>query len=257
MKAKPRILIINDDGIHAPGIKHLWKSLVDDFDLTIVAPASEKSGMGIAITVREPLHIDQVLWEKETPAWKINGTPADCVRLGISVILKQKPDLIVSGINQGSNTGTTILSSGTVGAVIEGALRNVPGIAFSCEDFFSPNYSIVEKYIAPIVRHMLDNPLRQGSLLNVNFPKTESIKGIRLARQGKGRWMENPDERMHPEGKPYYWMGGKWLEYEEYEDSDVAFLKQGYAAAVPIHVAELTDHCFLQQGDRSIEALFS
>lgn len=140
MKPKPHLLIINDDGIHAPGIKHLWKTLVDDFDLTIVAPASEKSGMGIAITVREPLHIDRVFWEKETPAWKITGTPADCVRLGISVILKQKPDLIVSGINQGSNTGTTVLASGTVGAVIEGALRNVPGIAFSCEDFISPDF---------------------------------------------------------------------------------------------------------------------
>lgn len=257
MKHKPRLLIVNDDGIYAPGLKALWKSLVDDFDLTIVAPTTERSGMGIAITLRKPLHIDQVVWEKDTPAWKISGNPADCVRLAMSVILKQPPDLIVSGINQGSNTGTTVLASGTIGAVMEGALRSIPGIAFSCEDFVNPDYAAVEKYIVPIVRHVLEHPLSQGSVLNVNFPMTKTIKGFRFARQGKSRWLENPEERVHPEGKPYYWLGGRWMEYDEHEDSDVALLKQGYATAVPIHVAELTDHAHLKEYRNKFEALFS
>ena len=121
-----RILIINDDGIHAPGLIHLWKALVDLADVTIIAPAIEQSGVGLGITLRSPLHIESVAWNKGTPAWKISGTPADCVKMALSVILKTPPDLIVSGINRGSNSGRNVLYSGTVGGVIEGVLRNIP-----------------------------------------------------------------------------------------------------------------------------------
>jgi 5'-nucleotidase len=241
MTKRPHILITNDDGIDAPGIRHLWQSLVEHFDLTIVAPLHEKSGAGLGITMRDPLHIQQVVWDKGTRAWKISGTPADCIRLGMSVLLEHKPDLIVSGINRGSNAGRNVLYSGTVGGTIEGVLRNVPGIAFSCEDYYSPKFERTEKFIAPIVQYVFDHPLPHGTLLNVNFPSTDKIRGVKLASQGLGYWIEDPDKRVHPEGSLYYWLGGKWHHHDEHPESDISLLKEGYVAAVPIHVHQLTD----------------
>lgn len=241
MKQKPKILVTNDDGIQAPGLKHLWRALADYADLYIIAPMSEQSGVGLAVTFRDPLQIFPVEWENETPAWQVTGTPADCVRLGMSVILDSPPDLIVSGINRGANSGRNVLYSGTIGGVIEGVLRNIPGIAFSCVDFINPDYKKSVPLIAPLVRHVLEHPLPAGTLLNVNFPETDEIRGVKLARQGKGFWVEDPDKRLHPEGHAYYWIGGKWHDVEEEKDSDVYLLRQGYAAAVPIHVHELTD----------------
>lgn len=240
MQKKPKILITNDDGIMAPGLRHLWESLVEIADLHIIAPAEEKSGVGLGITIREPLQIFPVAWDK-TPAWKVTGTPADCVRLGVSVIMDAPPDLIVSGINRGANSGRTVLYSGTIGGVIEGSLRGIPGIAFSCVDFMDPDYKQTMPFIAPLVKHVLEHSLPQGTILNVNFPECERIQGMKLARQGRGFWIESPDKRTHPEGHCYYWLGGKWHALEEKEDSDVYLLEQGYATAVPVHISELTD----------------
>jgi 5'-nucleotidase len=258
MNKKPRILITNDDGVDAPGIWHLWNALHDVADISIVAPANEKSGSGLAITTLKPLHIFEVKWEKNTPAWKITGTPADCVRLALSVILANPPDLIVSGINRGSNSGKNVLYSGTVGGAIEAVFRNVPGIAFSCTDYANPNYKIAEEYVLPIVKHVLEHPLSQGTLLNVNFPESDKIRGVKLARQGQGFWIESPHERIHPaEGRPYYWLGGTWHHLEEEDDSDVALLKNGYVTAVPIYVKELTDHKHLKERKETFESLFA
>ncbi|MGE5196715.1 MAG: 5'/3'-nucleotidase SurE [Anaerolineae bacterium] len=258
MALKPRILITNDDGFFAPGIKHLWQALVDIAEVFIIAPASEQSGVGLSLSLRNPLQIDPLQWDKNTRAWKINGTPADCVRLGVSVILKDKPDLIVSGINRGYNSGRNVLYSGTIGGVIEGVLRGIPGIAFSCGQFDDSNYETAEKYIYTIVQHVLDVPLPHGTFLNVNFPHHPGdIKGFKLARQGKGYWVEDPDHRIHPEGKPYYWLGGKWLAHEEHDESDVALLDQGFMTAVPIHINELTDHALLKARKYAFESLFT
>ena len=257
MNKKPKILIVNDDGVHAPGIKHLWRAISSFAETTIIAPDTEKSGTGMGITIYSPLHIEPVAWEKDTPAWKVSGTPADCVRLGTSVILDHKPDLIVSGINKGANSGRTALFSGTVGGVIEGVLRDIPGIAFSCVSFENPNYAMTEKYVRQIVQHLLEHPLSHGTLLNVNFPEVDSFKGLKLARQGRGYWKESPDERRHPDGYTYYWLGGEWHHHEEDEQSDVSLLSQGYITAVPIHVNELTDHSFLSSRKQLFEELFS
>lgn len=255
---KPKILITNDDGIYAPGLRHLWQPLVDVADVAIVAPSSEKSGVGLGITLRNPLQIESVKWDKGTPAWKINGTPADCVRLATSVLLDTTPDLIVSGINRGSNAGRNVLYSGTIGGVIEGILRNIPGIAFSCINFDQPNYLIAEKYILSIVQHILEHPLPKGNLLNVNVPDGfQKLKGFKMARQGKGRWVENPEKRIHPEGTPYYWQGGKWHHHEEPEQSDVALLNEGYLTAVPLHVDELTNHEQLASRKAAFENIFT
>lgn len=242
--AKPTILLTNDDGIHAPGLKHLWSSLKDHFDLYIFAPATEKSGVGASVTLRDPLHVTPVKWENETPAWQVTGTPADCVRMATSVVLKKKPDLILSGINKGANSGRNVLYSGTVGGVIDGVLRGIPGIAFSCEDFEEPNYLYFEPYIVPLALYLLQNPLSHGTFLNVNFPSSfkSDHKGFRFARQGMAYYREKPVQGNHPDGWSYYWMGGDWAEsIEEHEESDVRLLREGYITVVPVSVQELTD----------------
>ncbi len=258
MTQKSRILIVNDDGIHAPGIYHLWKALDGKADLSIIAPAFEQSGMSTAVTLRSPLHIETVEWPNQTPAWKVTGTPTDCVRFASTIIADYKPDLIVSGINRGDNAGRNVLFSGTVGCVIEAVMRGIPGIAFSCEKYIAPDYESAEKHIYPIVQYVLNNPLPKGTFLNVTFPSTEGeIKGFKLARQGKRYWNENPHKGTHPEGHHYYWHGGKLIELEEEETSDISYLKQGYLTATPIHVEELTDHAYLSSGKNAFEQLFT
>jgi len=254
---KPKILLINDDGIHSPGLRQLWESLVDHADVSIIAPAHDQSGVGLGITLHKPLQIEPVKWERDTPAWKVTGTPADCVKLAFGVILKEKPTLVVSGINRGSNAGRTVLYSGTIGGVIEGALRNVPGVAFSYENMLDPDYSSFSKHLYPIVKYALDNPLPRGTILNVNVPHVPSIRGIKLARQGKSYWIDSPDARFHPQGTPYFWLGGKWDDHEERQDSDVALLRQGYIAAVPIHIDELTDHSHLEEHREKFDLTFA
>lgn len=244
MTKRPFLLITNDDGINAPGIKHLWEAVHEFADVVIVAPHAEKSGCGLSITWTKPLHIHPVKWEANASAWSLNGTPADCVKMALAVILERRPHMVISGINRGSNSGRTVLYSGTVGGVIEAALKGIPGIAFSFSDFDAPPVSVTKKYIFPIIQHFLDNPLPSGTFLNVNFPfnAKEGIKGFRMAKQGKSYWKESPDKRLHPEGAPYYWLGGAWGGVDEEPDTDVALLDQGYIAAVPIQIGQLTCH---------------
>ncbi|NGX38820.1 MAG: 5'-nucleotidase SurE [Chlamydiae bacterium] len=254
---KPKILITNDDGIEAKGIWHLWNALKGKADLTVVAPASEKSGTSLGLTLRSPITLNPFKWEGGTSAWKVTGTPADCVRFGMRILLEEKPDLIVSGINYGSNAGRGVLYSGTVGGVIEGALRNVPGIAFSSTSMTDPNFEAIEPYIFPLVENVLNHPLSSGTILNVNFPSHQKeFKGIKLARQGKGMWIEKPDERIHPDGDAYYWHGGEWEHHPEHEESDVALLENGFITAVPIHIDQLTDYKFLERRKEDFEAYF-
>jgi len=254
---KPKVLITNDDGIFSRGLKTLWESVAGETDPTIVAPAFDQSGKGLGISFRTPLHIEQVDWEKGSAAWKVNGTPADCVKLALAIILEQKPDLVISGINRGSNAGRTVLYSGTVGGVIEGAMRGIPGIAFSYEEQESPDAAIPHKYVLPLIRHVLEHPLPHGTFLNVTFPfHTIPLKGIKLARQGKGYWLDDPSKRIHPDGDNYYWLGGRWADQPEEDNSDVALLRQGYITVVPIHVGELTDHAHLAYRKEAFERLF-
>lgn len=259
MSTRPFLLITNDDGIFAPGIKHLWQAVREFADVAIVAPHSEKSGSGLSITWTRPLLIQKISWEDSTPAWSVNGTPADCVKMALSMILERKPDLVISGVNRGSNAGRTVLYSGTIGGIIEGVLKGVPGIAFSFSDFEAPPLSVTQKYIVALIQDVLKNPLPKGSFLNVNFPfnSQDGIKGLKLSRQGKGYWSEAPEERTHPEGTPYYWLGGQWRSFEEEVDSDVAHLEQGYVAAAPIHINDLTDHLVYTKHKERFESLLT
>lgn len=251
MADRPFILVTNDDGVYAPGIKHLVKALTSVADVIVVAPATEQSGVSLSITIRHPLRIEKIDWLiPDTQVWSVSGTPADCIKLALNVILPRKPQLIVSGINRGSNAGRNVLYSGTIAAVIEGIMQGIPGIAFSAADYINPIYGVMESFIPSIVDYVISHPLPSGTFLNVNFPKhlEEGIKGLRFAKQGKEYWTENPEERSHPaEGHSYYWLGIKVAEFTEDPESDIALLKEGYATAVPLQIYDLTHHAHLEK----------
>ncbi len=260
MKAKPNVLITNDDGIHAPGIKHLWNSLKDVANVTVIAPASEQSAVGLSLTIRHPLRIDRLHWQPHANIWSVSGTPADCVKMALSVVMDKKPDIIISGINRGGNAGRNVLYSGTVAGAIEGTIQGIPSVALSCWDYHETDYSITNNFICPILQHVMEHPLPKGTLLNVNFPSKscKTIQGVKLTRQGQEYWAENPDKRLHPaEGQEYYWLGVRLAEFPEVEDSDVSWLKKGYVAAVPVHIGELTDHKHLVERKQSFDKFFS
>ncbi|MEL7431921.1 MAG: 5'/3'-nucleotidase SurE [Chlamydiota bacterium] len=245
-KNLPHVLLVNDDGIRASGLRSLYKALKGKVSLTVVAPLHQKSGSGLGTTLTKPLQIMSDTYFDGSTVYAVNGTPSDCVKLGlISLFPEKKPDFILSGINHGSNAGKTVLYSGTIGGVIEGMFRNeIPGIAFSSCDYDALSYEDFEPYIYPIFRYALEHPAPKGSFLNVNFPKksTFPIQGIRLTKQGKGFWTDDHDRRIHPEGNPYYWLGGIWKDYEEDPESDVHALQQGFISVAPIHVEDLTDY---------------
>jgi len=243
---KPRILIVNDDGIKAEGIKHLWESVVDWAEVAIVAPAEEQSGAGTSLTLHTPVRTSVVDSFKDTIAWHVNGTPATCVKMALSYLLPWTPDIILSGINSGSNIARNVLYSGTMGAVIEGAMRNIQGIAFSCEKHNTnkPNYTLARKHIPSIVKYVLENPMPQGTVLNVNVPDDiEEIKGIKMTRQGMEYWIENVSEREHPvDNKSYFWLGATIETFDESAENDSQVIRKGYITASPIHVNDLTDN---------------
>lgn len=260
MTKRLNILITNDDGIHAPGIRHLWNALHEFADVTVIAPDREQSAVSLSITVRKALHIDSIDWGCGANAWCINGTPADCIKLGLNAVLDTKPDLIVSGINRGSNAGRNILYSGTVAGAIEGVMHDIPSIAFSCYDYHKmPNFARAEQYIPSIVEHVIEHPLPQGTLLNVNFPiQDHAIKGFKYTRNGMQFWAENPDCRMHPtEERNTYWLGARMAEFPEHEDCDISWLEKGYVTAVPIQVNDLTHGSHLAEKKEAFENLFS
>ena len=249
------ILLTNDDGIHSAGLKYLWEALKGKANLFIAAPKDERSGAGASVTIRSPLSAEPVDCYPGTPAWKVGGTPADCVRLALSVLLPSPPDLIVSGVNHGSNAGRNIFCSGTVGGVIEGMLHGgIPGIAFSYLEE-TDSFPHIKKFIPDIVNYLIENPLPEGTFLNVNFPALpeEDIKGYKMARQGKSYWSETPQKDLQNDTYTLYWLEGAETDHDEHDESDIALLKEGYITAVPLHIHELTDHHHFNQAKMLFE----
>lgn len=241
---KPLILISNDDGITAPGIRALIEAMKPLGELVIVAPDSPQSGMGHAVTISKPLRLDKTDFYGDITAYQCSGTPADCVKLAVDKVLHRKPDLLVSGINHGSNSSINVLYSGTMSAAMEGAIEGIPSAGFSlCNYAYDADFSLAQKIAQQIAKNIIQNGLPVGTLLNVNIPNvdTASLKGVRICRQANAKWQEEFDERRDPNGRRYFWLTGKFINNDKGEDTDEWALANQYASVVPVHF-DLTAH---------------
>ncbi|MFM2377281.1 MAG: hypothetical protein RLZZ165_2378, partial [Bacteroidota bacterium] len=237
MQKVPSILVCNDDGITAPGIKALAAVAREFGNVTVVAPDRAQSGMGHAITIGEPLRMVQEEYTSGHHGWACSGTPADCVKLATGVLLPDKPDLLISGINHGSNYSISVVYSGTMSAAMEGAIEGIPSIGFSLCDFdYHADFSASMEIVRVVISRALHAPMPHGTLLNVNIPRLPlaEIKGIRITRQSIGRWIEQFDERLDPYGRKYYWLTGKFQHDDEGQDTDIWALNNGYVSVCPV-----------------------
>ena len=250
-KSKPLILVTNDDGITAPGIRALIDIMNEIGHVCVVAPDSPQSGMGHAITVNNTLYCDKVIIDKNAPQkeYSCSGTPVDCVKLATREILTKKPDLCVSGINHGSNSAINVIYSGTMSAAVEAGIEGIPAIGFSLLDYaMDADFEPGKEFIRKIVLNVLKNGLPKGVVLNVNIPKLKKneIKGIKICRQANAHWFEEFDKRKNPMGREYYWLSGKFINEDKGEDTDEWALQSGYISVVPTQF-DLTAHHYIQE----------
>ena len=244
MQEKPLILVTNDDGITASGLRALTDVVRPMGNVIVIAPDKPQSGTSHAVTMHFPLRLTTIHKEVGFEKYSCNGTPADCIKLAYKVILGRKPDLLVSGINHGSNSSINIIYSGTMAAVFEGAMAGVPSIGFSLLNS-SPNadFTASRIYAQQIIRTVLKQKLPKSTCLNVNIPHVplDEIKGIRICRQSSGTWMEDFDIRKDPKGREYYWMKGTFSQAGEGEDTDEWALEHKYVSVVPANY-DFTDY---------------
>ena len=247
MKKKPTILVVNDDGITAHGIKALIEVMQQIGRVVVVAPDSPQSGMGHAITIGKPIRLDMVDIYPDVEMYRCSGTPVDCVKIAVNKIFKgQKPDLCVSGINHGLNNSINVLYSGTMSAAVEGAIESIPSIGFSLDDYtLQADFSHCLKFVKEIALQVLAHGLPIATLLNVNFPNTNNIKGIKICRQANAKWAEEFDERFDPYKRPYYWLTGVFQLNDNGEVTDVWALENNYASVVPVQF-DMTAHHAIQ-----------
>ena len=243
---KPLILVTNDDGINAPGIRFLI-DIVNDFgDVVVVAPDSPQSGMGHAITINNTLYCEPIVINKNEPQseYSCSGTPADCVKIAVNEILKRKPDLCVSGINHGSNSSINVIYSGTMSAAVEAGTHGIPAIGFSLLDYsLDADFTHSKEFVRRIISECLNNEVPKGVVLNVNIPKNSNneLKGIKICRQANGVWEEKFDKRTNPLGREYYWLSGKFVNNDPGEDTDEWALENGFVSITPTQY-DLTAH---------------
>ncbi len=244
-----KILLANDDGINAGGIRALIKELSTMGDLYVVAPDRERSGTGHSITVFEPIITQKIEIDGVKAAWIVRGTPVDCVKLAVGKLLPEKMDLVVSGINHGPNLGTDVLYSGTVSAAAEGVIMGVPSIAVSLNSYqdnmdFNFSARFTRNFIKTVMRHGID----QRTVVNINIPPLppKEIKGIRITRLGVRNYDNLFEERQDPHGNTYYWLGGGVRKEEQEQDSDVLAVEENYISITPIHL-DLTDYVLIEE----------
>jgi 5'-nucleotidase len=246
---RPLILVTNDDGINAPGIRTLISVVKNIGDVIVVAPDSPQSGMGHAITINSTLHSSRITPKNsEIIEYSCSGTPADCVKLAINELMPRKPDLCVSGINHGSNSSINVIYSGTMSAAIEAGIEGVPAIGFSLLDYsWNADFNHSKDFIRKITLNALNNGIPKGVVLNVNIPavKKSDIKGVKICRQAKAYWVEEFDKRKNPLGQEYYWLTGKFVNKDQGEDTDEWALKNNYISIVPVEF-DLTAHHAIQ-----------
>jgi 5'-nucleotidase len=248
-KEKPLILVCNDDGITAPGIRNLIQAMNSIGDVVVVAPDAPQSGMGHAITLNSTLRCDPVkINDGPQKEFSCSGTPVDCVKLAVNVILPRKPDLCVSGINHGSNSSINVIYSGTMSAAVEGSLEDIPSIGFSLLDYsWEADFEEARPHIRNIALEVLKNGLPRGICLNVNIPKASDIpyKGVKVCRQANANWEEEFDARVDPRGRHYYWLTGTFVNYDHGQDTDEWALQNNYISVVPVQ-SDVTAHSVLQ-----------
>ena len=245
------ILVSNDDGIDAPGILALAGAMTALGRVYVVAPVSEQSAVGHAITVRNPVRAHARRFdvaEGEVTAFSVTGTPADCVKLAVNQLLPRHPDLVVSGINRGPNTAVNVIYSGTVSAATEAAILGIDSVAFSLCDWTSDDYAAAARVAQSVAGRVVARGLPPGILLNVNIPALpfDEIRGFDVTRQARSRWEESFNERVDPFNQPYYWLTGRFVNLDEGENTDLDAIDRGYVSVTPIHY-DLTAYEYLEQ----------
>ena len=245
---KPLILLTNDDGINALGLYALYQAVKPLGEVVIVAPDSERSATGHAITLTEPLRADKVYKDGSFYGYAVNGTPADSVKMAVKAILKKKPDLVISGINLGPNTGINVIYSGTVSAATEAAIMGLKAVAVSLGTFVRPDYAFAARFIRSLVKKVLLQKLPPKVILNVNIPAVPAgkIKGVKVTSQGVGKFEEVLEKRTDLRGRTYYWLGGELKSSGGSPDSDSVALRQNYISITPLHY-DMTNYSFLEE----------
>tara|TARA_Y100000996_G_C22558659_1_gene656482 strand:+ start:3818 stop:4594 length:777 start_codon:yes stop_codon:yes gene_type:complete len=251
MSKKPLILVTNDDGITAPGLRTLINIMNELGEVIVVAPDSPQSAMGHAITINSTLQCSKInLDDGPQKEYSCSGTPADCVKLAVNELLDRKPDICISGINHGSNSSINVIYSGTMSAALEAGIEGIPAIGFSLLDYrWGANFEPLKPYIKTITKNAIKNRIPQNVVLNVNMPKIQNskdLKGIKICRQAKAHWIEKFDKRTNPMGKEYYWLTGEFINEDKGEDTDEWALNKNYISIVPIQY-DLTAHHAIQE----------
>jgi 5'-nucleotidase len=245
MKKKPLILVTNDDGITAPGIRALIAIMTQLGEVVVVAPDKPQSAMGHAITINNTLFVNKISASNAaTQEYNCSGTPVDCVKLAVNELMVRKPDLCVSGINHGSNSSINVIYSGTMSAAVEAGIEGIPAIGFSLLDYdWNADFASAEAHIKKITSQVLEKGLPSGVVLNVNIPKLtfNEIKGIKICRQANALWVEKFDKRKTPQNKDYYWLTGEFINNDGGNDTDEWALENGYISVVPVQF-DLTAH---------------
>ncbi len=234
---EPVILIVNDDGVTAPGIQNLVEAVRDLGKIVVVAPDKPQSGMGHAITIGVPLRLHKVAFFGDIEAYQCTGTPVDCVKLAVDKVLHSKPDICISGINHGANHSINVIYSGTMSAAVEAAIESIPAVGFSLLDYsLEADFTAARKYARMIVEQMLKSPPEKHTVLNVNIPigKPDEIKGLKICRQAYAKYEEDFLERTDPHGRKYYWLTGEFVNFDEGKDTDVWALANKYVSVVPV-----------------------
>jgi 5'-nucleotidase len=238
-----RFLVTNDDGVESRGIAALAEALAEAGEVTVVAPLLEQSAAGHAITMHTPLRIFEKYRGDRNDWHAVNGTPADCVKLGVDNILREPPDAVVSGINHGANTATNVIYSGTVSAAREAAILGYPGVAVSIASRAAENLDVAAAIARDVVVETVKRGVPNGTLLNVNVPDlpADKIKGVKITRQGRSRWNDRYERRQDLEGRDYFWLGGRLEDGDEDADADQRAVREGYAAVTPA-LLDMTDY---------------
>jgi 5'-nucleotidase len=245
---KPFILVTNDDGIAAPGIDFLASALKAIGEVVVVAPDSEKSAVGHAITLSDPIRVVDYNKNGHWRGYAVSGTPADCVKIAVGALLERRPDLVVSGINLGSNAGINVIYSGTVSAATEGTILGIPSIAVSLTTYTDPIFDPAASFAVRIARLVLQKGLPERTLLNINVPNVPAaeIRGMRITRQGMANFAELFDRRVDPRNRVYYWMDGKKAELPEGDDVDDVVIRQNMISITPVKY-DLTNYEFIPE----------